>query len=61
MQVAVVPKGKSIPPVSGLLAYRKENKQLYVQSNGTWTALAQKNKVFMTVILKISHQFRLVL
>jgi hypothetical protein len=32
--------------VPGALAYRKENKELYVRRNGTWNALALKNEVF---------------
>ena len=28
-----------------MLAYRNEDKQMYLRSNGTWTALAQRDKV----------------
>jgi hypothetical protein len=31
--------------VPGALAYRKENKDIYVRRNGTWNALALKSKV----------------
>jgi hypothetical protein len=34
-----------------MLAYRKEDKQMYVRSNGSWSALAEKDKVFIMIAM----------
>lgn len=36
---------QKIPPVPGLLEYRKDTKKLYVRSNETWNAIGEEKKV----------------
>ena len=36
---------QKVPAIDGLLEYRKDKQELYVRSNKTWNAVAQKNKV----------------
>ena len=47
-QIVVVPDAdtaKNIPPVPGLIAYHKDNKELYLRGNKTWNVIAQEKKV----------------
>jgi hypothetical protein len=44
----VVPDSKAakkVPAIDGLLEYRKDKQELYVRSNKTWNAVAQKQEV----------------
>ncbi|CAB4007966.1 Hypothetical predicted protein [Paramuricea clavata] len=46
--IVVVPDGaaaQKVPPVPGLLEYRKDTKKLYVRSNGTWNVIVEEKKV----------------
>jgi hypothetical protein len=47
-QVVAVPDAlaaEKVPPVAGLLEYRKDNKKLYIRSNGTWNVIGEEQKV----------------
>ncbi|XP_028410572.1 uncharacterized protein LOC114533270 isoform X2 [Dendronephthya gigantea] len=43
--IAVIPKGKNIPPLRRMVAFREGSDEIYVRSNGNWSALAQKDKI----------------
>ncbi len=48
LQTVVVPDStaaQKVPPVPGLLEYRKDTKKLYLRSNETWNAIGEENKV----------------
>ena len=48
LQIVVVPDSvaaQKVPPVPGLLEYRKDNQKLYVRSNEKWNAIGEENKV----------------
>ncbi|CAB3990904.1 Hypothetical predicted protein, partial [Paramuricea clavata] len=52
--IVVVPDSaaaQKVPPVPGLLEYRKDTKKLYVRSNGTWNVIGEEKKV-----LTIKHK-----
>ncbi len=54
IQIVVVPDAASsqkLPPVPGLLEYRKDTKKFYVRSNDTWNAIGEEEKVTWTVLL----------
>ena len=40
---------QKVPPVPGILKYRKDTKELYVRSNETWNVIVDEKKV-MTFI-----------
>ena len=47
-QIVVVPDAdtaKNVPSVPGLIAYHKDNKELYLRGNKTWNVIAQEKKV----------------
>ena len=49
LQVVVVEDSaslKNIPPVTGMLAYQKDNQSLHVLMNDTWKAVAVEEKVY---------------
>ncbi|CAB4017887.1 Hypothetical predicted protein, partial [Paramuricea clavata] len=46
--IVVVPDratAQKVPPVPGLLEYRKDTQKLYVRSNQTWNVIGQENKL----------------
>ena len=43
---------EKVPPIPGLIEYRKDTKKLYVRSNKTWNAIAEQKKVESYLILK---------
>ena len=48
LQIVVVPDdaaAQKVPPVPGLLKYRKDNMKLYVRSNETWNVIGEEKKV----------------
>jgi ribosomal protein L24E len=48
IQIVVVPDSSTaqkVPPIEGLLEYRKDNQELYVRSNKAWNMVAQEEKV----------------
>ena len=48
LQIVVVPNGataQKVPPMPGLLEYRKDTKKLYVRSNETWNVIGEEKKV----------------
>ena len=48
LQIVVVPDGaaaQKVPPVPGLLIYRKDNMKLYIKSNETWNVIGEEKKV----------------
>ena len=48
LQIVVVPDSaaaQKVPPVPGILEYRKDTKKLYVRSNETWNAIGEETKV----------------
>jgi hypothetical protein len=48
IQIVVVPDSSTaqkVPPIEGLLQYRKDKQELYVRSNSTWNIVAQEKKV----------------
>ena len=52
-QIVVVPDSaaaQKVPPVPGLLEYRKDTEKLYVRSNKTWNVLGEEKKVTFPVI-----------
>ena len=36
---------QKVPPVSGLLTYRKDNEELYVNNGSQWNALSNEKEV----------------
>ena len=36
---------KKVPPIPGLLEYRKDQKKLYLRANKTWNLLTQEKEV----------------
>ena len=47
-QIIVVPDAtaaQNVPPVPGLLEYRKDNKKLYIRSNETWNVVGEEQRV----------------
>jgi hypothetical protein len=53
LQIVVVPDSvaaKKVPPVPGLLEYRKDTQKLYVRSNETWNVIGEEKKVTFPVI-----------
>ena len=36
---------QKVPPVPGILKYRKDTEELYVRSNETWNAIVDEKKV----------------
>ena len=50
LKIVVVPDSaaaQKVPPVPGLLEYRKDTKKLYVRSNETWNVIAEEKKVIL--------------
>ena len=48
LQIVVVPDSaaaQKVPPVPGLLEYRKDTKKLYLRSNETWNVIGEEKKV----------------
>ena len=48
LQIVVVPNSaaaQKVPPVPGLLEYRKDTKKLYLRSNETWNVIGEEKKV----------------
>ncbi|CAB3988225.1 ---NA--- [Paramuricea clavata] len=53
IEIVVVPDGtaaQKIPPVPGLLEYRKDNKKLYVRSNKSWNVIGEEKKVLLNLL-----------
>ena len=53
LQIVVVPDSaaaQKVPPVPGLLEYRKDTQKLYVRSNETWNVTGEEKKVTFPVI-----------
>jgi hypothetical protein len=64
MQVVVVPNNataKKVPWIPGLLAYRKDQKKLYVRANKTWALLTQEKEVknIYSTLIFFAHSFNL--
>ena len=50
LKIVVVPDSaaaQKVPPVPGLLEYRKDTKKLYVRSNETWNVIGEEKKVIL--------------
>ena len=44
---------QKVPPVPGILEYRKDTKELYVRSNETWNVLVDENKVHNDIYVRM--------
>ena len=54
-KIVVVPNAQAaekVPPIPGMLAYRKDNEELYVRADKTWKIIAQNEKV-----IKLDKEF----
>ena len=44
---------QKVPPVPGILEYRKDTKELYVRSNETWNVIVDEKKVHNDIHVRI--------
>ena len=44
---------QKVPPVPGILEYRKDTEELYVRSNETWNVLVDEKKVHNDIHVRI--------